>query len=194
MFRLVQGLFSSMSLERKCLLFFGSAFTILMCGAFLVVQTLGNRLVQRTTQQRARDLADWNFYQLHHQAQWLNSAPDELVEFNASVLEDLRAELLPGKIEFDILGLKDAASYVDLPLVVPEDPSEQARLEALEPQFRQQLALRIEEQQPDVAKSIDLGENESMSMIGLGSLPLHQQVGPIDGKYIYYRPIFPKYS
>ena len=49
MFRLVQGLFSSMSLERKCLLFFGSAFSILMCGAFLVVQVLGNRLVQKTT-------------------------------------------------------------------------------------------------------------------------------------------------
>ncbi|MEM6471312.1 MAG: two-component sensor histidine kinase, partial [Planctomycetota bacterium] len=188
MFRLVQGLFSSMSLERKCLLFFGSAFTVLMCGAFLVVQTLGNRLVQRTTQQRARDLADWNFFLLHYQSHWLETAPSGLAESNVEILDELRRELLPGNIEFDILGLNDAATFTDLPLKVSEDPEERARLEALEPQFRQQLALRIEEQRPDVSKSIDLGENESMSMIGLGTLPVHQQVGPVDGRYIYYRP------
>ena len=50
MFRLLQSLFASMSLERKCLLFFGSALSILMCGAFFVVQILGKRLVKNTTE------------------------------------------------------------------------------------------------------------------------------------------------
>ncbi len=55
MIRFFQGLFSSMSLERKCLLFFGSALLVLMSGAFLVVEMLGRRLVENTTLTRARD-------------------------------------------------------------------------------------------------------------------------------------------
>ncbi len=55
MIRLLQGLFASMSLERKCLLFFGSALMVLMFGAFLVVEKLGRELVKNTTRTRARD-------------------------------------------------------------------------------------------------------------------------------------------
>ena len=193
MFRLVQRLFSSMSLERKCLLFFGSAFTILMCGAFLVVQTLGNRLVQRTTQQRAQDLADAQLWMLHSDAWWSQTSSDEAIAANRPILDGLRSEMLSKDIEFKILGLADRLDYDSLPAVAPpEDPDELERLKTLEPQFRSQLALRIAQQQPDISQSIDLGENESMSMIGLGTLPVHQQVGPIDGRYYYYRPIFPK--
>ena len=28
-----------------------------------------------------------------------------------------------------------------------------------------------------------------MSMIGFGTLPVHQQVGPVDGRYIYYADV-----
>ncbi|WP_145220454.1 ATP-binding protein [Stieleria sp.] len=193
MFRLVQGLFSSMSLERKCLLFFGSAFTLLMCGAFLVVQTLGNRLVQRTTQQRAQDLADAELMLLHSDAKWAQTSSPEAIAANQPILAGLRAEMLAKDIEFEILGLEDQVAYTNLPPISPpEDPAELKRLRTLEPQFRSQLARRIAQQQPDISESIDLGENESMSMIGLGTLPVHQQLGPVDGRYIYYRPVFPK--
>lgn len=192
MFRLVQGLFSSMSLERKCLLFFGSAFTLLMCGAFLVVQTLGNRLVQRTTQQRAQDLADGELKLLHNDAKWAQTSTQKAIDENLPILEGLRAEMSAKDVEFQILGLEDPVACLDLPpAVIPMDPAELELLQTLEPQFRAELARRIA-QQPDIAQPIDLGENESMSMIGLGTLPVHQQLGPIDGKYIYYRPIFPK--
>ena len=193
MFRLVQRLFSSMSLERKCLLFFGSAFTLLMCGAFLVVQTLGNRLVQRTTQQRAQDLADAELLMLHSDARWAQTSSPEAIETNLPILSGLRAEMLPQNIEFQILGLRDEIRYENLPPIEPpRDLAERRRLEALEKDFRSQLTLRLAEQQPDISKAIDLGENESMSMIGLGSMPVHHQLGPVDGRYIYYRPIFPK--
>ncbi|KAA5542235.1 HAMP domain-containing protein [Roseiconus nitratireducens] len=193
MFRLVQGLFSSMSLERKCLLFFGSAFTVLMCGAFLVVQTLGNRLVQGTTQQRAQDLADDQLMLLHSDAIWSRTSGPDAMEVNQQLLSGLREELLKNDIEFQILGLDDPVRYANLPPVQPPtDPDELARLRSLETQFREQLARRITEQHPDVTKPLDLGENEPMSMIGLGTLPVHHQRGPINGRYIYYRPIFPK--
>ena len=57
MTRLLKGLFASMSLERKCLLFFGSALMVLMLGAFAVVEKLGRELVLNTTRQRAKDFA-----------------------------------------------------------------------------------------------------------------------------------------
>ncbi|MCO8121811.1 ATP-binding protein [Stieleria sp. TO1_6] len=193
MFRLVQGLFSSMSLERKCLLFFGSAFTILMCGAFLVVQTLGNRLVLRTTQQRAQDLADAELMLLHSDAIWAQRSDESAIATNVPILTGLRDEMLAKNIDFEILGLEDQVKYDNLrPIQPPADPTERQLLEKLEPQFRNQLARRITQQLPDISESIDLGENESMSMIGLGTLPVHQQLGPVDGRYIYYRPIFPK--
>ncbi|QEF96423.1 Signal transduction histidine-protein kinase BarA [Stieleria maiorica] len=193
MFRVVQGLFSSMSLERKCLLFFGSAFTLLMCGAFLVVQTLGNRLVLRTTQQRAQDLADAQLMLLHSDAKWAQTSSPEAIAANQPILAGLRAEMLAKDIEFEIMGLEDEVTYTNLPPIAPpEDPAERQRLQELEPQFRSQLARRIAQQQPDISESIDLGENESMSMIGLGTMPVHQQLGPVDGRYIYYRPVFPK--
>jgi signal transduction histidine kinase len=193
MIRLVQRLFSSMSLERKCLLFFGSAFTLLMCGAFLVVQTLGNRLVQRTTLQRAQDLADQHLVLLHSDAVWAQRSDEQTIAASTEIMSNLREVVLTKDIEFEILGLEEELSYINLPAVTPPaDEAERARLESLEPQFRQQLARRIAEQQPDITQPIDLGENDSMSMIGLGTLPVHQQVGPVGGRFIYYRPIFPK--
>ncbi|OYP33834.1 sensor histidine kinase [Rhodopirellula sp. MGV] len=191
MFRFVQRLFSSMSLERKSLLFFGFFFTVLMCGAFFVVQTLGNRLVLRTTQQRAQDLADAELMLLHSDAIWADGCKEEAIAFNTNVMADLRSEILAQDIQFEILGLEDKTPFVDLPPVMPpEDATERERLEALLPQFREQMA-HIIAQDPEITESFDLGENESMSMIGLGTQPIHQQVGPVNGSYIYYRPIFP---
>ena len=192
MFRLLQGLFSSMSLERKCLLFFGSALTVLMCIAFWVVRTLGNQLVQRTTQQRAQDLADGEIM-LRHSKAWSHTGDEAADQRNAELFKGLREELFAPDVEFQVMGLGDPVEYVDLPTVdPPTDPEELRILENLEPQFRSELARRIAEQQPDISKSIDLGENEPMSMIGLSGLPVHGKLGPIDGRFYYYRPVFPK--
>ena len=54
MLRFIQSLFSSMSLERKCLLFFGSALVVLMCGAFCMVFLLADRWVSSKPETRRR--------------------------------------------------------------------------------------------------------------------------------------------
>ena len=59
-----------MSLERKCLLFFGSALMVLMFGAFLVVEKLGRELVKNTTRTRARDFSTAEVLRLHDDAIW----------------------------------------------------------------------------------------------------------------------------
>ncbi|MEL6110167.1 MAG: histidine kinase dimerization/phospho-acceptor domain-containing protein, partial [Planctomycetota bacterium] len=192
MFRLLQSLFSSMSLERKCLLFFGSALTVLMFGAFLIVRTLGNQLVQRTTEQQARDLADFELM-LRHSEAWSQTDDKAANQRNAQLLAGMRDELFASDVEFKIVGLGDGIRYANLPAVeLPEDEDELQTLKKLEPQFRNELARRIAKQQPDLSKSIDLGENEPMSMIGLSQLPVHGKRGPIDGRFYYYRPVFPK--
>ena len=212
MIRLVQRLFSSMSLERKSLLFFGSAFTILMCGAFLVVQTLGKRLVRRTAQQRAQDLADFELLLLHSGVELSNLQPadpqaktlqpadqdtesssDETDQENAIVplTDQLRAEVQSDDVQFTLLGVDAKLHFENLPEHPTEDPQQQRILQDLEPQFRQQLTQRLESLlSEEPLTEIDAEEN-AMPSIGLASLPVHQEVGPVDGRYSYYRPIFP---
>ena len=59
-------------------------------------------------------------------------------------------------------------------------------------QFRAQLERQIAKKRPDVTEPLDLGENESMSRIGLGTAaPVFAELGPVDDQYIYYKPVFP---
>ncbi len=202
MIRLVKGLFSSMSLERKCLLFFGSALMVLMFGAFLVVEMLGQKLVQNTTRTRARDFYATEVLRLHNDAIWSADQPGDEVEAKREVLAGLRDvmmedeyETVESSIEFEILALSDPVKYANLPAIpLPQDPAEIERLELLEQKFRARLAQRIAVDRPDVSTPLDLAENEPMSQLGSSLIsmtePVSAEVGPIDGRYIYYTPIF----
>ena len=228
MIRFFQGLFASMSLERKCLLFFGSALLILMSGAFLVMEVLSRRLVINTTRTRARDYSDAEMYRLHSRAIWEGDAEQEESKHKIEVLASLRELMLSEdtkhdtKIDYQFLSLPDPIAFNHLPgrsldlnavnqTAVSEsaanskEPSqsdlesssssnevdEAGILKRLESQYRIQLAARIARDRPDVSTSLDLRENEPMSQFGPGlSRPLREEVGPIDGKFIYYRPIF----
>ena len=192
MFRFLQSLFASMSLERKCLLFFGSALTILMCCAFFVVQKLGKELVKNTTRQRAQDYGAAELMLLHAEA-----IRDQVSEDVADdqLFDAIRAELLNEDIEFTILGLGEDYRYANLPgAKIPEDQYELQRLKDLEPRFRSELKNRLAEEEPDIAQPVDLGENETMSRIGLTKTPVFAEVGPINDRYIFYKPVFPKAS
>ena len=68
-----------MSLERKCLLFFGSALMVLMFGAFLVVEKLGRELVKNTTRTRARDFSAAEVLRIQFDATWSGGQQDEEV-------------------------------------------------------------------------------------------------------------------
>ncbi len=193
MIRLLQGLFASMSLERKCLLFFGSALSILMCGAFFVVQVLGKRLVKNTTRQRAQDYGAAELMLIHANAVWIQNRDSDTIAGDRELLDGIRADLLKEDIEFKLLGLEDEIRYRNLPPVsAPNDESELQRLQELETRFRDQLARHIREDPPDDFRPSDLGENETMSRIGLANVPVFDEVGPVDDRYIFYKPIFPK--
>ncbi|TWU58039.1 sensor histidine kinase [Rubripirellula reticaptiva] len=202
MIRLLQGLFASMSLERKCLLFFGSALMVLMFGAFLVIEILGQKLVKNTTRTRARDFYAAEVERLHSDAIWSSDQSPEQVGMKREVLAGLRDillddeyETLESSIEYEILGLKDSVKYENLPSIeLPQDPAEVARLEDLEARFRARLAVQIAIDRPDVSRPMDLGANEPMSPIGLSlnsmTPQIFEDVGPVDGRYAYYTPIF----
>ncbi len=195
MIRFLQGLIASMSLERKCLLFFGSALMVLMFGAFFVVQKVGRELVKNTTRTRARDFSAAEVLRLHDDVFWSEDVEDEeKIAFNRELLSGLRTDLVDEEIEFEVLGLEETTHYVDLPLVAPPTDSEELRLlEGLESQFRIRLAAQIAADRPDVARPLNLAENEPMSQIGPAqSPPVSAELGPTDGRYVYYTPIFPK--
>ncbi len=192
MFRLVQGMFASMSLERKSLLFFGSALLVLMGIAFWIVQLLANSIVKEGTRQRARDFSDAELMRIHSEVVWSESVPPELLETKVELLQGLRSDLLSEDLEFEILGLPDPVPYDHLPPAkLPATAWEADLLTNLEQQFRQQLAQAFAESRPDVANPLDLGDNAAMSRFGPSSRPLHAERGPIDDRYIHYRPIFP---
>ena len=199
MIRLFRGLFASMSLERKCLLFFGSALMVLMFGAFLVVERVGQMLVKNTTKTRARDFSDAEILRLHNDAIWsLGRAPEE-IETKLETLRGLRVASLgeteDSGISYKILALEDDVRYNDLPArEPPDDPDEVDRLEKLSRDYYARLTSSIEADRPSVSRPLDLAENEPMSQIApsftLASPVVESEEGPIEGRYSYYKPIF----
>ena len=196
MIRFLQGLFASMSLERKCLLFFGSALLVLMFGAFLVVEKLGRELVKNTTRTRARDFHAAEVLRLHADAIWSNGRSDEDAAFNREILGGLREVLLEDNdesgIEYELLGQRDPVRFDNLPSIdPPKDSNEASRLRQLESSYRSWLASRLVQEPFDVMRPLDLDANEPMSQVGPSlASPLYQEEGPIDGMYVYYTPIF----
>lgn len=198
MIRLLQGFFASMSLERKCLLFFGSALILLMFGAFFVVELLGRKLVEQATQSRAREFNAFEVVRLHYDAILPADPaddPSDSIQDKRETLSAIREALLDENqdsiIEFEILGLPGGLSFADLPpKSTPADPAEVARLERLEKEFRAVLADRLAQDHPDITQPFDLGENEAFSQMGPGlASPVFDEVGPVDDRYIYYTPI-----
>jgi signal transduction histidine kinase len=195
MIKLLRGLFASMSLERKCLLFFGSALMVLMFGAFLVVEKLGRELVKNTTRTRARDFSAAEVLRLHDDAIWSAGQSGNEVEDKRTTLQGLRDVLLDANldasIEYEILGLENSVRYENLPVLQPPREAEELeRLKQLRASYQSRLASRLAEVPPDVSTPLDLGENEPMSQVGPSlTSPVYSEVGPIDGRYIYYTPI-----
>lgn len=209
-----------MSLERKCLLFFGSALLVLMFGAFFVVEMLGRRLVENTTLTRASDYSDAEMYRIHSRSIWEADHDEPTLQAKSEELDRLRALLLSadenGEIinQHQFLGLTDPVRYSNLPsrdvsiqlpdstdpdleldLAAQQSITEHGLLQDLESKYRLTLAKRIADVRPDVSQRLDLAENEPMSQLGPGLAgPLHKKRGPIDGKFIFYRPLFFKPS
>ncbi len=192
MIRLVQGMFASMSLERKSLLFFGSALLVLMGIAFWIVQVLANSIVMEGTRQRARDFGGYELQRIHNTALLQQSIPAENIASTEELLAGLQSDLLSEDLEAEILGLPDPVEYEHLPAAKPpSNPEEEQMLKSMEAQFRTELARMFAEDRPDVAHPLDLGDNAAMSRFGPNSRPMFAERGPIADRYLHYKPIFP---
>jgi len=221
MTRLLKGLFASMSLERKCLLFFGSALMVLMLGAFAVVEKLGRELVLNTTRQRAKDFAAIQLLLLHDDAVWSKnqretvtsgSDPDLEQVDPKTVLSDLRKVIIganvtgdsfdeddgdqAAKSKHEFLSLSDSRQYSKLPnRETPDDPIEAAILEQLRRDSVTFYANSLREQRPDLTEPIEFAENEALSQITPNlEQPLFDEYETDDGNCVYYIPVFFKQS
>ena len=222
MTRLLKGLFASMSLERKCLLFFGSALMVLMLGAFAVVEKLGRELVLNTTRQRAKDFAAIQLLLLHDDAVWSRNQQETVPAGSNSdtekvdpktVLSDLRKVIIGSNVTGDnfdqnesgdqtprskheFLSLSDSRQYTKLPdRKTPEDPVEVAILEQLRRDSVAFYADSLREQRPDLTEPIEFAENEALSQITPNlEQPLFDEYETEDGNCVYYIPVFFKQS
>jgi two-component system, NarL family, sensor histidine kinase BarA len=192
MLRLLQNLFASTSLERKCLLFFGSVIFVLMCTAFWVVQILANRLVKERTRQIARDYSFGVIERIHSDAKLRGGMSPEAYETAIESLNKLREDILNKDYRYQIMGLPDPIAYQQLPAVTPPESKEELLLlKRLETKFRQHLADRLRQDRPDIDRPLDLGQDSPMSQFGPSSDIAFEET-EIKDEYIHYTPIFSK--
>lgn len=193
MLRLFQNLFASTSLERKCLLFFGSVILVLMCAAFWVVQVLANRLVLEKTRQIARDYSFGVIERIHANAIYGGGMSKESFDQKTELLEELGRDLRNKDYLYKIIGLPETTEYQSLPKVAePESAEELALLTELEADYRRHLAERIRLDRPDIDRPLNLGFDAPMSQFGPGTDIAFKDLGPQKDKYIHYTPVFSK--
>ncbi len=193
MLRLFQSLFASASLERKCLLFFGSVIAVLMCTAFWVVHVVANQLVKEKARQIARDYSFSVIERIHADAVFKQGMNEETYLEKRQTLDVLALDLLNKDYHYKVIGLPDAVDYQSLPKVsVPESAAEHELLKSLEIEFRQHLAERIELDRPDIDRPLDLVDDAPMSQFKPFSGIAFRERGPIKDEYIHYTPIFSK--
>ena len=108
MFSVVRGWFASMSLERKCLLFFGSALMVLMFIAFLVVEKLGRELVKNLPRNRAVDFSNGEVLRRHLDAIWADAMPETTAADKRLLVDEVRRSILSEddetRVEYEIMG------------------------------------------------------------------------------------------
>ncbi len=191
MLRLFQNLFASTSLERKCLLLFGSAVLVMMCLAFWGVQILTNALVIQRTRQIARDYSFGVIERIHSDEILRSVMPPAEYEEKRELIDLLRSELLNKEYHHEVIGLPDSAAYQDLPAVtVPDSPEELKLLKELEVIFRQHLAERIKQDHPDIYRPLDLGADAPMSQFGPHEDIAYKDRFPVKDEYIGYTSVF----
>ena len=94
-----------MSLERKSLLFFGSALLVLMGIAFWIVQVLANSLVMEGTRQRAGIFSGHELERIHSTASAQQNISSGMLGRNAkNRSRTARSNLLRADLEAEILG------------------------------------------------------------------------------------------
>lgn len=191
MLRFLQNVFASMSLERKCLLFFGSALLLLMFGAFWILQVLAGKLVLNQTRQIASEYGHSHLALTHVKREYQFGRDPAEVNQIETVLDSLMPLLLNESSEVQILALDRELEFDRLP------PPDNEELEATEEAILTRLNLGFEQWLTTVAqdKSInwdsefEVDEAEVFSQVSVNAQPQFIERGPIGDRYIFYKPI-----
>lgn len=192
MLRFLQNVFASMSLERKCLLFFGSALLLLMFGAFWVLQVLAGRLVIRHTQEMASEFGKAQLAIMHVNAPKVTGMEPTNAKQAKEVLDSLLPSLLSESSTFTVLALNETPEFEDLPArTETSDPAEKVLLESLQEGWLQWLETAVNEKSLEPPVGVDAFDEEPLSpQISVNSQPLLRERWPIGGRYYLYQPIY----
>ncbi|QDV68742.1 Signal transduction histidine-protein kinase BarA [Rosistilla carotiformis] len=207
MFRMLSGIFSSMSLERKCLLFFGAALLLLMFFAFSIVEVIAQRLVSQKIQQSAKDYANTILAREHWRVMMTDAVKkqrqqiigkqkvddeslDKLLARDWETLDKLDVYLLKKKRHSaEVIALDEGPTLQDLRTpVLSTDLEERSKLEDLERRYRDYLTRHYTENRPNFLQATELDDNDNFMHLTLQ--PLFEERGPVGDRYIFYDPIF----
>jgi signal transduction histidine kinase len=195
MVRFLQSVFASMSLERKCLLFFGSALLLLMFGAFWILQVLAGRLVIHQTRELASEYGKTQLALRHSKAQFESQMEPQDAKRAEAVLDSLLPILMNEGSETEILSLADAPAHVDLPVRgQPLDQRDLAILETLEIGYRKWVQTVYEDQALTPASAPNFENAERDAEVAVNSQPLFSERGPVGDRYFFYQPVVFKES
>ena len=183
------------TIERKSILFFGTSLLISICAAFWIVHRVSNHLIMRATHQTARDYARITVYN-EHMIAWDPKSdakglpPLEGEGFNVAVRKSLYEHLIANpRYEAQILSLDPVSQHYRLPDAEPVVGEERELLLSLESEYEQRQRQQDEAERQSSADGIS--EPPTQEPVGtlLSAPDTFRQVGPIDGRYIYYHPL-----
>jgi signal transduction histidine kinase len=192
MLRLLQNVFASMSLERKCLLFFGSALLLLMFGAFWVLQVLASKLVLHQTRQIAWDHGQ-NYLKLRHVEEVYKDhlqrwQPGAIHEADV-LLESLVPVLDNDNSVVEVLSPAEESRFDHLPATSAElGEGDLAAMQMLRGGFEQWLQ-SVAGSQPLLDPDDESNEFPALAEPTVNSQPLHTHRGPVGDRYYFYRPV-----
>ncbi len=195
MLRLLQSVFASMSLERKCLLFFGSALLLLMFGAFWVLQVLAGRLVINQTRELASEYGKTQLALLHSKALFEQNMMAQDAGKTEVVLEDLLPLFVSEGSESELLALEGTPRFESLPSSKsPLDAQDQAILESLETGFRNWLQTVYTDGSNAPTGTTGTTDQPAPDPFEKLAVDLFSERGPVGDRYFFYSPVVFKES
>lgn len=190
MLRFLQNAFASMSLERKCLLFFGSALLLLMFGAFWILQVLAGQLVTHQTRQMASKEGRMQLVLAHVKDAYREHIPTVRVDETEEVLGELVPMLMKETTVTEFLTLPDSPEFDHLPGNTSDlSPQDLEIITELQTSFVQWLRTEVKDQMLGQSGELELREADPFVQVSVNSQLLFAGRGPIGDRYYYYEPI-----
>lgn len=206
MFRMLASMFSSTSLERKCLLFFGTALLLLIFLAFSIVEVIAQRLVVQKTRQVAKDYANTVLAREHWRVMMTDAVRnqrekmlatdmdleslDQLLKRDMDTLDKLDVYLLKKKdYSAEIIAIDEGPTLQDLrPAVISKDNEEIEKLKKLRSKYREHLISLYTENRPNFLDTTQIDQHESFNHPTFQ--PMFEERGPVNERYEFYDPVF----